>query len=99
MNSKPISDHFKSGNEPTEVLKVLAFSYIETLAARGEAEIREALDPSGKPLDPPITIVIFSNTSYADHGKALADAARSVGALESVGENNPGSVGDDKPKP
>jgi hypothetical protein len=96
MNSKPISESFKSGNEPTGVLKVLAFSYIETLAQRGEVQIREALDADGKPLEPPITIVIFSNTSYESVGKDLQAARVSVGDLESVGAADPGSVGDDK---
>lgn len=89
MSSKPTLPHLKSGEEPSEVLKVLAFSYIQTLLERGEVEVREALDDQGKPLDPPITVVIFPNTDYQHLTDKLEPPA-------SVGNEEKESVGNEE---
>jgi hypothetical protein len=99
MSSKPTLPPLKSGEEPSEVLKLLAFSYIQTLLERGEVQIREALDNEGKPLNPPITIVIFSNTDY-QHLTDKLEPHESVGNEEmSVGNQSKERVGnEDEPE-
>lgn len=92
MSSRPTLPPLKSGEEPSEVLKVLAFSYIQTLLERGEVEIREVLDAQGKPVDPPVTVVIFSNTNY----QHLTD---NLEPPESVGNEEKESVGNEEAKP
>jgi hypothetical protein len=79
MNSESISPSLKDGNEPSQTLLLIIFSYVQTLIERNEAEIRETVGADGKPF----TAIIFSNTSFKKMVQEL-EKLKSVG--ESVGE-------------